>query len=183
MDNECQADGIPPAGMALTQPWIAFVDYDGYLRVYDWDSDSVIYRIPTDIPAHSVTELTFINDDSVLLIRHQTDHITALRIADGAILGEYTMKNASLYDSLSVWEAPEQNCIYLSDTEGALTGLCISTDSWEIIAEIPRLICPIQEYDCLLRWNAREDGFITSPIYSLDELIAKGNDLLSGSGR
>ncbi|MBQ3504169.1 MAG: toll/interleukin-1 receptor domain-containing protein [Oscillospiraceae bacterium] len=180
--NACEVEGIPEVGIAKDKPWVAIADYDGYIRIYDCNAGQCIYQIRWDIPASAVSQIHFLMEDTVLALRHMDENVTIIRIEDGQILGEYTLTGAD-YDPVCCWQVPHEKRLYLSDAAGSITGLCISTESWEVTAEIPGLLFPVTESGQLLRWNGHTDSLLLSPALSVAELVEQGELLLSAVDR
>lgn len=176
--NACSTEGIPAVGMAADKPWIAIADYDGFIRIYDCSEERYICQIPWDVPASAVSQIQFLQEDRLLLLRHMDENVTIIRIEDGQILGKYTLTGAD-DTPIRCWQVPQENRIYLSNEAGTMTGICISTESWEITAQISGLICPLAETRQLLRWNAQKDRLLLTPVFDVEDLVELGESLLN----
>ena len=179
-DNPCTEYGVAKVGLAEKLPLFASMDYDGMLRIYDWDANEIAHTYAVDIAPRTVTQVLFAQQDEVVLICHATNKVTAVRVSDGAVLGEFTMDNKET-TTLQVCEFPELRQLYLYAADGSVTGIGICTENWGTLIEVPHMFSVLPEQNCLLRWS--EDGaeLIVSPVYSVEALVAMGQEKLNQS--
>ena len=177
-DNPCQQDGIPAHAMAQEKKWIAFADYDGYLRVYDWDADRVIYQVPFGIPGQSVASMRFCMGDTVILVEEISGALTLADVKTGTVLGEYHADYETKTD-LFVTEDPERNLLYIGDVCGSMTGLCIETAEWTLLHEIPGLVGTLSQSEKLLQLDRTDNRISVTSVQDLSDMVSLGESFLA----
>jgi len=179
-DNPCSELGAAVVGLGMEQPLAAMMDYDGMLRIYDWESNEISHAYPVNIPARTVSEIHFVQGDEVLLICHQTNQITAIRVSDGTVLGEFAMDNTETV-ALQVCEAADKGQLYVYAADGSATGIVVCTESWGVLMDVPRMMGAMPERGCVLRWSEDGVALIVSPMYTVEELVQKGQTRLNNT--
>ena len=125
--------------------------------------------------------MCLLNNNTALLIQHDTCHFTIADPVNGTILAQYSLDNTAFseYEDYVFTLDSNRNTLYLYNRYGEVTGLCISTETWDVMAHIPNLICPISGGQRILCTDRDQHTIHAYPLYSLEELVAQGNQLLS----
>ena len=190
INNPSPAYGVPVIAVGAANQWIAFADYDQMLRIYDFDATSVIKEYPmSGVSPDAVMQVQFILEDKVVLIVEDTGILTAIRTADGAILGRFTLDlHETQWTYHYDWKSPQpitlqvdekHNDLYVGSYNGRTGGLRIDLDTWSVLAEIPGLICYIPSNNHIIQFDAYYEKLYACPVYSIEELIAQGKALLN----
>lgn len=168
----------PQISLADINPWCILLDYTGLCRLYDLETgDFRELKLP-DLVAGDVLTMRFADEDRLLLIFQENGTLRILRTEDGSqVLTVYLTGMTTDYVPLLQMDTAE-NDLYIADSSGSLTGLCLDLDSMQIKAEIPGLICFIPATRQLLCHDPDNALPVIYPIYTLEELVTQAQDLL-----
>lgn len=147
----------------------------------DYDPYDLDIKISDTIEKVSAQRMCLLNNNTALLIQHDTCHFTIADPVNGTVLAQYSLDNTAFseYEDYVFTLDPNRNTLYLYNRYGEVTGLCISTETWDVMAQIPNLICPIPGGQRILCTDRDQRTIHAYPLYSLEELVAQGNQILS----
>lgn len=172
--------GSPVIAMAEEKPWIAFADFDNMLRVYDFDEGKVIRQLPMAADYRDCTQMQFLMEDTVLMLKHGNGRCVFLSAEDGTLLGQFTVEDYNKYSDLQIYVDAQRNILYLCDAVGYFTGYRIDMSQWKPIARIPRAVCWIPGDNRIVGVEGRKYATI-SRVYDTEGLIGLANDILEGN--
>jgi len=180
VENLCTADGFPAFAVGNRDKIIASADSDGKIRIYDVAKESLIREIAPQVSIASVMSLEFILSDSVLAAQLSNGNIAFIDAADGTVLGQFTVENIRSTDNAIIYENAAEKEIYLCDSKGYGTALCIDTDMWTTKYAIDGCLFILPETDTAICFDANRN-LIARHVYTADESISMGN-LLTADG-
>lgn len=182
LPNPSTSAGYPILCVGSAHPWMALADYDGTLRIYDQKADAVTRTLPLPVAANTIEDMRFLLEDGFLLIRTADARVLVVDAGDGTVRGRFSLENWSPYSTLTIQEDQTNHTLYLSDPYAKMTGLCIDTEFWIASASIPRLACVLPASHRTLSVDASGTTLQSYPVYTVEDLIQWGNNVLSGSG-
>lgn len=179
LDNPSDATISSRICLGTREKWMAIVDEYGVLRIYDQKQDAVIREFSLGIIAAAVDQLNFLQGDKTLLITQTNGCITAVDTATGEVQNTFWIEDYDRNCSLVFLEDKAAGRVFVCETGGGITGMYIETETWSILAEIPKLACYLPGEGRLIQVDP-DSGLVTvRNIYSMEELIAMGRELLS----
>lgn len=152
------------------QPWFAVIVGEQLVRIYDTDTGELINSFGCALSTGSYNDMRFILDDRYLMMV-MTDG--GIRIFDAGT-GELVY---SEHRKLWNWEAdPERERLYLYGDDA---GICVSTRSWEKIAQIPDMVAFDAQSNRIVRCVRDGDRcqLVTATIPDTPDLIAACREL------
>lgn len=162
---------------ALTDSRFAVADADGCIRIYDPASPG---QEPTvlaaDIDAVSVDSIHFVLQDTVLLVVSKDARLTVLDSVSGAVLARLTLPTDTVGSPVpvTVTEDPDNQRLYLCFSAPLSTdepnALCLSTSTWEVLAEINRFLAYLPQNNSMLCKGAHGELQLL-PIPTLAQLL------------
>lgn len=135
-------------------PLLAVVDGSEMLRLYDLSDDARERVFPAGIPADSVSQMTFLMDDSCLAVLSEDGKLLIYDLSDGTIL--YRDQLAKSYSgALRTYVDSAKNRLYISTGEFSYENdaLCIDLGSWERLGYVQALIWFDEETGLLYQYN------------------------------
>jgi len=151
------------------------------LLLDDYDPYDLDIKISDTIEKVSAQRMCLLNNNAALLIQHDTRHFTIVDPISGSVFAQYSLDEAAFsgYEDYVFITDPTRNTLYLYNRHGEVTGLCISLETWDVVAEIPYLICPIPGGNRILCTDSDQHEILAYPLYSVHDLIAQGEHILS----
>lgn len=177
LDSPSTAAGYPVLCVGSDHPWVALADYDGILRIYDQKSDAVVRELELPATASAIEEMQFLPGDSVLLIRTLDSRAIFVDTETGRELGRFALEGCS---RLTIQADEQAHTLYLSDSCGKMTGLCIDTETWTVTAAIPRLACYLPASHRVVNLDSSCTALQSYPVYTPENLVEWGNAVLDG---
>ncbi len=178
--------GDPYVAVADRERWIAAADWDNVLRVYDQASGEIVREFALNLNPRSISRMWFLLDDAYLLVEQcgldsssTTPSFTVIDIGTGETVFSYVSETGSGYSDIQFSVDEDRGLLYLMDANYRMTGLCVDTEEWEILYEIPALKCVLGGSGTVIV----QEGYgalAQYPAYSREELIAAGERVLSG---
>ena len=139
------------------------------------------YKLNIDVL--DIDEMRFVLDDQYLMIHseHYGAQFCFVRLTDGETVFTYKSKEgeyATGYTHLT--EDPGQGRLYLYNSSAHMTGVCvcIDSDSWQPLFEIPKMSCVLSN-DTLITAELILSGYeyFQYPLYTLEDMIRMGKEL------
>lgn len=151
------------------------------LPLDDYDPYDLEMEISDAIEKVSAQRMCLLNNNTALLIQHDICHFTIADPHNSEVLAQYSLEKASFseYEDYVFTVDPKRGTLYLYNCYGEVTGLCISLETWDVVTQIPYLICPIPGGDRILCTDRNQHEILAYPLYSLDDLITQGEQILS----
>lgn len=178
LENPSAAAGYPTLCVGNDHPWVALADCDGILRIYDQKSDAVTREWTLPATATSIEEMHFLLGDSVLLLRTLDSRVIVVDTETGTELARFALEGCS---RLTIQPDEQNHTLYLSDSRGGITGLCIDTETWTVTATIPRLVCYLPATHRVVNLDSSRTVLQSYSVYTLDGLMEWGNAVLDGA--
>lgn len=181
---------IPEEGKfcaADSQPWIAAMGDDSICRILDLTTGGVVWEKYLPATAEMVEEIRFSQEDSLLLVRLQHEMLYLISLDKEDEWHTFVLEGwrDGAYESQLIIQADKtENALYVADSGGWMTGLCLDRETLQVKAEIPGLFCYVPETgQVLCRRNValkyrNEDKIFSYPAYSLEDLIAQAQEIL-----
>lgn len=171
--------------VADDHPWFAAAGGDGFCRIIDAETETVLQEYPLESGVDSVAELRFVNEDKLLALRYSNYKLQLLDTLEGCNRLVCSLEGFEADEKqssrLTVQADKVKNELYLADSTGQMTGLCIDMASWQIKAEIPGLCCFIPDTRQVVCRNFTQNCLVLYPVHSLEQLIEQGQELVNGS--
>lgn len=160
-------------------PWLAFCDYDDVLRIIDGKTGKILKTFPLGINAASVNEMQFLLDDEVLFIMQNYDSLRIVDTADGTDKAVVDLKGFSKHSQLTIQIDEARNNLYIGEAGGDIEGICIDLATWKIRAKVPGLVGFASASGKIIKWDDKEDNFVSYPAYTVKELVERGESLIA----
>ena len=103
-----------------------------------------------------------------------------VRLRDGETVFSYKIKEGEYASGFThLTEDPGQSRLYLYNSDSLMTGVCIDSESWEPLFEIPSMCCALSN-DTLITNECIPGGreYLQYPLYTLEDMIRMGKELL-----
>lgn len=171
--------GDPEIAVGETEAWVAFADFDWKLRIYDYDQNTIIQEYELPVSPDTIEKMVFIAKDKYLLIVQDLGWMTIINTENGFIEAKYKIEYDAETTFFQIDE--ETQMLYVCDYKASVTGRKIDMENWGEVVEIPGLLGYLEGSNQIVQLDKNNNRLTVSPIYSLEELIEKGNILLSGS--
>lgn len=178
LPNLCKKDGFPIFCAGNKNPWLAFADYDGFLRIINAQTGDSVRTFPLETAASAVSEMQFLFDDTVLLMVQNYNRLCILDTDDGTVKALIPLEGFGEYSRLTVQEDTVNNNLYIGERSGDIEGVCIDLSTWEVRAKISGLAGFSSKSGQIIKYDERLDNYVSYPAYTLEELIRKGEVLL-----
>lgn len=177
IENCSETPGFPILCTAENHKWFASMDEDDRILVYDASSGQVRSSIQTDTPQQAVKEMKFIENDEYILLLSGSLNLTyqIIRIGDGKTVYTWHPEQSNpISVRLIVQEDPEAGRLYITSSDGSMSGVCIDTENWVTLFEAPAM-CGMIGKDSFVQMNYI-NAMQIQPVYPLDKLqeMAKG---------
>ena len=181
--NASSSKGFPAVCAANKKSLFAAYDRDNRLIVYDGDSGEMLMDYKLNIDVLDIDEMRFVLDDQYLMIHseHYGAQFCFVRLTDGETVFTYKSKEGEYaigYTHLT--EDPGQGRLYLYNSSAHMTGVCvcIDSDSWQPLFEIPKMSCVLSN-DTLITAELILSGYeyFQYPLYTLEDMIRMGKEL------
>lgn len=180
LDNPDTALGDPVRCVGETHPWLALAGLDGRLRIYDQDIDRIIHEFEMNLSSATVEEMIYVLDDQVLLLRLSSGRLLAVDTQTGDTLGHFYLGGTSSYTELALWLDTEYEMLYIWDANSIfMTGLCIDTSNWSVRFSVPHMASYVPASNRIIRYSDSRTELFHYPVYTTQELIQWGNQVLS----
>lgn len=177
---------------ADSQPWVAAMGDDSICRILDLTTGGVVWEKYLPATAEMVEEIRFSQEDSLLLVRLQHEILYLISLDKEDEWHTFVLQDWSdeSYGSQLIIQADKTgNALYVADSGGWMTGLCLDRETLQVKAEIPGLFCYVPETGQVLcrRIVGLEYGLeyvhevyniFSYPAYSLEDLIAQAQEIL-----
>lgn len=177
IENPCQEDGFPAFCVGNVNPWVAFADYDGMLRIADGDTGEVIRTFPLGVAADAVRSIYFLQDDRIVLL-WLADAVQIMDTREGTVLTFRKLEGLSEDSDLVVQTDDEGNNLYIGERKGSVEGICIDLASGNVRAVIPGLAYFVPNARLVIKWDAGKKEYVCYPAYTTEELVEMGEKLL-----
>ena len=149
--------------------------------VFDLQTHELMdYKLGIDVL--DIEEMRFVLDDQYLMIHseHNGAQYRFVRLRDGETVFSYKIKEGEYASGFThLTEDPGQSRLYLYNSDSLMTGVCIDSESWEPLFEIPSMCCALSN-DTLIT-NECIPGrreYLQYPLYTLEDMIGMGKELL-----
>lgn len=181
-------DGGGPMALGDVQPWFAAVGADGTVRLYDIAGGSALQAYDLALLPEYAAQLRFLDEDRLLLARATNGTMWLLDTAAGTVLGTcrftdfltaYPREEDQSAMQLYAQVDAETRTLYLGDSAGLLTGLCLDMESWQTRAEIPGLMCYLPATRQVFCRDAASGLPVACPVCTVEELAARARALLA----
>lgn len=181
-------DGSGPMALGDVQPWFAAVEADGTVYLYDIAGGRALQTYDLALLPEYAAQLRFLDEDRLLLARAANGTMWLLDTAAGTVLGtcrfadfltaypgDVAQNRMQMYAQVDA----ETRTLYLGDSAGLLTGLCLDMDSWQTKADIPGLMCYLPATRQVFCRDAASGLPVAYPVCTLEELAARARALLA----
>lgn len=167
-----------PTCTADVQPWFAAVGGDEVCRVIDLQTGEIVSQSEVGISPDSILTMQFVDEDSLLFLCHDGGWIDLLDTKDAGLLFSTRLQGVEGEGKTQlILQTDEvENTLYIAESRGGITGLCIDKETWQIKEELPGLTCffpRTRQVAC-----RGEDGVFLYPVYSLEELQGQARAIL-----
>ena len=184
LPSQTNVPGTPGFAIGNSKKTIAFADYDQVLRIYDFDSNSIIHEWSLPFSPSRVEKMLYIADDQYLLI--YTDggssvKMTVIDTRDGSVVGEFFLDRyyfSSSYNDI-VQTDPNHSTLVIKKGDLDDTGIVIDMKTWTVTAEIPEFDCYLPGAGKIANRRHYDNSCSTTPIYSWEELAEMGWELVN----
>lgn len=171
-----------PFTLAKEKPLWAFADEQNMLRVYDLSRGTETACIPLDVPGASVTNMTFILDDTCILAATLENVVYIYDLATGELRYREQLQSSSF--GLVAWEDPARQRLYLaSDTlRTGINGFCLDLRSWTKLSDLRDAMYfdPDTGYlYCYSNLFLRERAFVYFRVPDTEQLVQMGIEQLN----
>ena len=149
--------------------------------VFDLQTHELMdYKLGIDVL--DIEEMRFVLDDQYLMIHseHNGAQYRFVRLSDGETVFSYKIKEGEYAAGFThLTEDPGQSRLYLYNSDSLMTGVCIDSESWEPLFEIPSMCCALSN-DTLITNECIPGGreYLQYPLYTLEDMIRMGKELL-----
>ena len=149
--------------------------------VFDLQTHELMdYKLGVDVL--DIEEMHFVLDDQYLMIHseHNGAQYRFVRLRDGETVFSYKIKEGEYASGFThLTEDPGQSRLYLYNSDSLMTGVCIDSESWEPLFEIPSMCCALSN-DTLITNECIPGGreCLQYPLYTLEDMIRMGKELL-----
>ncbi len=149
--------------------------------VFDLQTHELMdYKLGIDVL--DIEEMRFVLDDQYLMIHseHNGAQYRFVRLRDGETVFSYKIKEGEYASGFThLTEDPGQSRLYLYNSDSLMTGVCIDSESWEPLFEIPSMCCALSN-DTLITNECIPGGreYLQYPLYTLEDMIRMGKELL-----
>ena len=180
--NASSSRGFPAVCAANKKSLFAAYDRDNRLIIYDGDSGEMLMDYKLGIDVLDIEEMRFVLDDQYLMIHseHNGAQYRFVRLSDGETVFSYKIKEGEYAAGFThLTEDPGQSRLYLYNSDSLMTGVCIDSESWEPLFEIPSMCCALSN-DTLITNECIPGGreYLQYPLYTLEDMIGMGKELL-----
>ena len=184
IENESALRGFPFVASAGRRPWFAALDESGTLTIYDAAAGKSVQKIYAGSEPLAVKDMRFIMDDRYILVLTSSGSVKYEIFSTENGEKVYTFrpeKDDPQRTDLNIYEDPENSLLYIMNRGGGMTGVCVNTDSWTNMFEIPHLCCVLNDNTCIVCRDHQE--FAKYPLYTLGEMMTMAETILMEEGR
>ena len=148
--------------------------------VFDLQTHELMdYKLGIDVL--DIEEMRFVLDDQYLMIHseHYGAQFCFVRLTDGETVFSYKIKEGEYASGFThLTEDPRQSRLYLYNSDSLMTGVCIDSESWDPLFEIPSMCCALSN-DTLITAELILSGYeyFQYPLYTLEDMIRMGKEL------
>lgn len=182
MEDPCEEGSVPTFCAGNQNPWLAFCGSDGFLRIIDGETGEAVRTFPLEITADAVSGMQFLLEDSVLLMVQNYNQLCFLDTDDGTVKIRLELDGLTQYSDLSLQLDEAGGNLYIGERNGGIEGVCIDLSTWKVRRRIPGLAGFASGSHRIIKLEDRidnEGAYVSYPAYTLEELIKKGEKLLS----
>ena len=155
--------------MGVEKKQMAIVDENGMLYLYDQAAESVILEADIHIAAGAIDQMNFVQQDRLLLVTQINGTVTAVDTASGAGIASWKISGYDRDQELVI--STDESRLYICETGGYGSGMCIDLASMTVIADIPGLACYLPATGEIVRIDPSAGTVSVGPMYTLEELI------------
>ena len=177
IESLCREEMSPAVCVGEVRSWIASLEPDGCLRIYDTESGKTEQEIESDIPAEMVSEIRFAVDDRYILMWDNTYTVSIYNTENGEKEGSIRLRGAGREPEFAVLEESGGQTLYLWDLTGETQGVRISMEEWTQTAAIPGMRTYLPDTKKIIKSDMESDQIRVYPAYTLEDLIKKGREL------
>ena len=170
------------------EPLAAAMGGDFFCHIFDLITGDMVWEKYLPVAAEFVEEIRFSQEDSLLLVRLQNEILYLISLDKEDEWHTFVLqdwKDDYPESHLIIQTDKTGNVLYVADSGGWMTGLCLDSETLQVKAEIPGLFCYVPETrQVLCRRIVGKEGWnevykiFAYPAYSLEDLITQAQEIL-----
>ena len=177
--NALGSDSFPVVCVADKEKWFATFDKEHRLLVYDGETEEIVRDWHLEMDFLEIENMRFVLQDDYILIQGKHNggfRYRIVRLEDGKTVYTYDATGKSVFGNVTLREDAEHQRLYVYNGFSDMTGVCIDSESWETLFEIPHLFC-VPDDRTMITFDY-STGYCKIPLYSRDEMIEMGKAAL-----
>lgn len=127
-------------------------------------------------------DMRFVLDDQYILVHssHSGEHYRIVRLEDGETVYSYSPEEEFVSGTVELQEDRENQRLYLYNGHSVMTGVCIDSESWESLFEIPDLYCVPDSRTAITFEKPlfSDNHYFRRPLYGTHEMVEMGEAAL-----
>ena len=172
------------AAVANAHKWVALLEPDARLSVWDAEQGKRLWEYPLEYAATQIEGLFFSPEDEILAVELDKQMVVLLRTDTGTALETVDLSSEingySNGEGLSMQtdEEKERLWIYTQDRAEGSRGLCIDMRDGTTLQAVESLCFVDPDQGYLYRYDSLEKAIAVYPCYDLNDLLEMGNKML-----